>query len=323
VLRATTDGVVTIRPPISGDAARLVAGRDEEFRRFLGEGDAEPRPVGCITVGDVVAGWVDHDQDREWLLPGEVNLGYNVFAGHRGRGIASRSVQLVMHHLAVSTDHRTATLLIDARNTRSLALAHRLRFEPHGDLDGHPYFTRQVPPLTYTDGEVTIRPQHPDDLEADLGAKDEEQIRWLWLPGQAESWRSMTESEQRAHAVKGLRARHEAFGSGPRWLFAVDTATDRAVANVECDLANERVPHGEANISYWSHPEHRGRGCVSRGVRLLMEFLRDHTGARQAHLITDVDNTPSRRVAAAVGAVEGDAWVDELGHQMLRHVLPV
>ena len=51
---------------------------------------------------------MDYDDDRQWLLPGEINLGYNVFAAHRGKGYASRAVQLLMHHLAMSRHHHTA-----------------------------------------------------------------------------------------------------------------------------------------------------------------------------------------------------------------------
>jgi RimJ/RimL family protein N-acetyltransferase len=317
-LRPTTDGVVTIRPPEPGDAATLIAGRDDVFHRFLGPGSDDPDPVGCIVVDGAVVGWVDHDVDRSWLEPGEVNLGYNVVAPARGRGYATRAVQLLMHHLAVDTPHRTATVLIDPQNERSLALARRAGFAAWGDLDGNPYGKRSVPPLAYSDGVVTIRRQEESDLEADLASKDDEQIGWLWLPGQRESWDAMDAASRRDHALRGLRSNRDAFGSGPRWTFAVDAAVPY-VAYVECDLANANVPHGEANISYSSHPDHRGKGYARRSVELVLSFLRDHTAARTAHLIVDAANTPSRRVAASVDAVEVERWTVE-GRTMIRHV---
>ena len=321
-LRPTTDGLVTIRPPQPGDAATLIAGRDEVFDRFLGPGDAEPRPTGCIVVGGTIVGWVDYDVDRAWLEPGEVNVGYNVFAWARGKGYASRAVQLLMHHLSVDTDFHTATLLIHPDNARSLALATRNRFPAHGDLDGNPYFKRAVPPTSSTDGVVTIRRQSPADLYIDLAAKDDEQIRWLWLPGQRERWNAMTSDEQRAHARRQLQANHDAFGTGPKWTFAVDTSDHDYVAYVDCDLANERVPAGEANISYASHPAHRGRGHVSRAVRLLLRFLRDHTGAREAHVVIDAENVASCRVATAVGARSTET-VAESDRTMVRFTRPI
>ena len=292
VLRPTTDGVVVIRPPEPGDPATLVAGRDEAFHRFLGQGDEQPRPTGCIVVDDEVAGWVDYDADRAWLRSGEVNVGYNVFAPHRGQGYGSRAVQLLMHHLAVDTEYEVATLLIHPENERSLALATRTRFSVCGDLDGSRSFKRPVPPLVYTDGVASIRRLRDEDLATDL---------------------------ERAHTLQGLRASREAFGTGPKWTFAVDGAHAADVAYVDCDLANEHVPPGEANISYSSHPEHRGRGYASRTVRLVMQFLGDHTAALRFHLIVDADDRASRRVAAAVGARPTERWVTGGGHTMIRH----
>lgn len=279
--------------------------------------------MGCIVVNDQVVGWVDYDVDCTWLEPGEVNLGYNLFAPHRGQGYATRAVQLLMHHLAVDTEHQTATLLIHPQNHRSLALAARARFTAHGQLDGSRYFRRPVPPLTYTDATVTIRRPSTDDLDADLEAKDDAQMDWLWRPGERQSWEAMTSEEQRAHALLGLRANHRAFGTGPKWTFAVDTANAACVAHVDCDLANEHVPPGEANVSYSSHPAHRGRGYVSSAVRLLTQFLADHTGARLAHLVVDEGNVASSRVAAAVGARATERWSTHAGRVMIRHVMPI
>lgn len=322
-LRSTTDGVVVIRPPELGDAAVLIAGRDEEFNRFLGLGSDDPCPTGCVVLDDEVIGWVDFDIDRDWLEPGEVNVGYNVFAAYRGLGYASRAVKLLLHHLALSGEHHTATLLIHPDNVRSLALAERTGFAAHGDLDGNPYWKRSVPPLTYNDGTVTIRRRHPDDLDADLAAKDEEQIRWLWLPGHRESWAAMTPDEQHTHALRGLQESHDSFGAGPKWTFTIDAGAARGVGYVDCDLANEHVPHGEANLSYSSQPAHRGRGFVGRGVRLMAQFLAEHTSARTAHIITDQDNAASIRVARAVGALRRERWTNDLGRTMIRHTLEI
>jgi len=136
--------VVVVRSPEPGDAAVLIAGRDAVFHRFLGEGDPAPTPTACIVVDNEIVGWVDFDVDRTWLEPGEVNVGYNVFAPHRGKGYASRAVELLLQHLAVDTEYTVATLLIDPNNERSLALARRCQFTLVGDLDGNPYWKRRV-----------------------------------------------------------------------------------------------------------------------------------------------------------------------------------
>ena len=115
------------------------------FHRFMGEGEPLPSPTACIVVDLEIVGWVDYDVDRAWLEPGEVNVGYNVFARHRGKGYASRAVRLLLQHLAEDTAYTTATLLIDPSNERSLALAQRCDFTLVGDLDGNPYWKRLVP----------------------------------------------------------------------------------------------------------------------------------------------------------------------------------
>ena len=232
-------------------------------------------------------------------------------------------MKLLLHHLALSGSASVATLLIDPDNARSLALAERAGFTAHGDLDGNPYWKKPVPPLAYSDGVVTIRRRELADLDADLEAKDEQQIRWLWLPWQRQAWAEMTDEQRRRHAADVLRDNQETFGAGPKWTFTVDAAGVRGVAYVDVDLANDHVRAGDANISYASHPAHRGKGYVSRSVRLVLEFVRDHTGARTADIITEDENAPSRRVAEAVGAAAVERWTTADGRRMIRHRLDV
>jgi RimJ/RimL family protein N-acetyltransferase len=141
-----TDGVVTLRAPGPGDAALLVAGRDEEFSRWLGPGGRDPSPAACVWLGDELVGWVDYDRDPEhdWLGTDEVNVGYYLFPAARGKGYASRAVELLLEHLRRDTEHGVATLLIHPQNERSLALAGRLGFVPAGEVGGEPFFTRSL-----------------------------------------------------------------------------------------------------------------------------------------------------------------------------------
>ena len=138
------DGVVSLCQPGPGDAELLIAGRDEEFFRWLGPGSDAPAPVACIWAGERLVGWVDYDLGHAWLEPGQVNVGYCLFTAARGQGYASRAVELLLAHLRRDTEHTEATLLIHPENTRSLALAHRLGFVQKGEIKGQPFFTRSV-----------------------------------------------------------------------------------------------------------------------------------------------------------------------------------
>jgi Acetyltransferase (GNAT) domain len=218
LLPPTTDGLVTVRAPESGDGRVLIAGRDEAFDRWLGPGPADPQPVGCIHAGGQIVGFVDYDTDQEWLEPGEVNVGYSVFAPYRGRGYATRAVQLLLHHLAVRTGYTVATLLIDPANERSLAVAARIGATPAAHPGGR-YFRRPVPPLSYSDGVVEIRPARPGEAG--------------W------SWRGP-------------------FGAGPRWAFGADAPGVTGVGGAECDLAGDRMPRGEACIRVACRPGYQG-----------------------------------------------------------------
>jgi RimJ/RimL family protein N-acetyltransferase len=139
-----TDGVVVLRQPTTADVPDFIDQHDDISKRFLGDGDMSILPKATIEVDGAVVGWVDHDAAREWLLPGELNMGYQVAAEHRGKGYASRGLRLMLHHLAVDTDWQVATLLIDNDNAPSLAVAARLGFVRQPDLDGHPYWKRDL-----------------------------------------------------------------------------------------------------------------------------------------------------------------------------------
>ncbi len=175
--------------------------------------------------------------------------------------------------------------------------------------------------FTVSDGFLVLRRQRPDDIDMHLSAIDEEQIVWLWQPGDRARWDAMTPRQQRDHQLRHLQRMHDTFGPGPKWAFSVDAPGATYALYIDCDLANPHVPAGEANISFTCHPAYRGRGWVTRAVRLVCMFLRDQTSVRRAHLIVDSRNLASLRVAHAVGAREVERFTDEHSHTVIRHVI--
>jgi RimJ/RimL family protein N-acetyltransferase len=124
----------------------LIAGRDDEFHRWLGPGSDDPRPTACIVVNDEIVGWIDYETDREWLPVGAVNIGYFLFATARGKGYATRAMDLLLEHLATQPHVDTATVLIDPGNVRSLAVAERAGFIREGTVEESVYLTRPIRP---------------------------------------------------------------------------------------------------------------------------------------------------------------------------------
>ena len=122
---ATGDDALILRPVQDGDVAVLIAGRDPEFHRFLGGGSDDPRPTAVIEVDGSIVGWVDHEgpEAHEWLAPHQCNIGYHVFAEHRGRGHATGAVRRLLARLADEGACTEAVFLVDADNLASLHVA--------------------------------------------------------------------------------------------------------------------------------------------------------------------------------------------------------
>ena len=135
-----TDGDVSVRSFDVADTAALIAGRDNESRRFLGEGSPDPRPLGVIVVEGQIVGWVDADDERDWLAPDQVNVGYSVHPEARGNRVGTWALVLLCGHLAALDPPLRPTLLIDPQNAPSLALAGHAGFVETRRIDGEPFF---------------------------------------------------------------------------------------------------------------------------------------------------------------------------------------
>ena len=284
-----------------------------------------PATSAVVIFGEnKTSGRLSYAEERQWSATGDVRLRCDFPEQLRASGNAARALRLLLHHLATRTRYRRGVLLVEESDADLLAIAAGGGFAVRESLSGRRcVLTRSIPAVHYTDGIVTIRPLRADDIDRHMEAIDDEQIDWLWLPGDRAKWELMTPEQQREHSLDYLRACEDGFGTGPKWYFSADLADASYIAYVDCDLASLHVPFGDANISYTADPAYRGQGNVSRAVRLVAAFLRDHTGAASAHIIVDEANEPSLRVARAVGATRAGRWIDEHGRPMIRHVLPL
>ena len=65
-----------------------------------------------------------------------------------------------------------------------------------------------------------------------------------------------------------------------------------------------RVDGRVAALSYWTFPQHRGRGYATRATRLLSAWAASEFGAERIEVRVDADNTASLRVATRAGFVD-------------------
>ena len=86
--------------------------------------------------------------------------------------------------------------------------------------------------------------------------------------------------------------------AGVRFPFAVREAASGDLIG-GCELSPTGV--GIANVSYWTHPLHRGRGVASEAVRQVCSHAFADLGFQRLELEADPDNIASHRVAIRNG----------------------
>ena len=105
-----------------------MANRDDEHRRWLGEGTEDPRPTYVIEVDGDAVGWFDVDPASAHVGDGEANVGWFVFPEHRGHGYAAEAVR----------QHRGDEVLvaiIEVGNHASLRTASAAGFRDDGTVE--------------------------------------------------------------------------------------------------------------------------------------------------------------------------------------------
>lgn len=193
--------------------------------------------------------------------------------------------------------------------------------EPVTDTRGTTDETPVFPPRRdLTDGVVLLREPTADDGDAIVaGATTPDVVRYTHVPS--------------PYGPEGLAALLRISGEG--WAAATDAVfavcdagrPDELLGLVGLhgvDLTGE--PGGAAEVGYWMRPEGRGRGLMTRAVRLASTWAFDELGLAVISWYAVEGNTASRRVAESAGyTVEGtlrraakhrgrreDTWVGSL-----------
>ncbi|MFL6139062.1 MAG: GNAT family N-acetyltransferase [Frankiaceae bacterium] len=142
------------------------------------------------------------------------------------------------------------------------------------------------------DGVVLLRPWRPDDAAAVHAAcQDPEIQRWTTVPS----------PYAEADAVEFVSSLAPAgWASGGELTFAV-VAEDRIVASVGLMRGSGRVSGRAGAIGYWAAPDGRGRGYVTRAVRLVCGWAFGELGLARVQWHAEVGNAASRAVAERAG----------------------
>jgi RimJ/RimL family protein N-acetyltransferase len=139
--------------------------------------------------------------------------------------------------------------------------------------------------LSPSDGVVTLRAWHRDDSESLVECLDGDPEIAVWLD-------QVPQPYTRADALAYIG------GIGESAFAVTDAETGRILGSIGVRFS-ETGDVGE--IGYWMRGDSRGRGVMTRALRLLARWALDEGGAARVQLRADVENIASRRVAEKAG----------------------
>jgi RimJ/RimL family protein N-acetyltransferase len=148
----------------------------------------------------------------------------------------------------------------------------------------------RAPRRPLTDGVVTLRPWAERDVDALVAAidGDEEIARWLELVPQPYGERE---------ARLWVSASQSMWNDGTASTFAVEAEGQVVGA---CGVNWVDREHAVGDIGYWARADARGRGYVTRAVKLAARWAFD-SGCERLQLRADSENVASQRVAENAG----------------------
>lgn len=148
------------------------------------------------------------------------------------------------------------------------------------------------PDRPLTDGVVTLRPHRPEDGEAVVEfCNDESILRFIPLPS------PYTHADYLEWQANCRTAREE----GRELSFSIADAGDRPIGNLGFKHLDRP---GYAEIGYLMGGPSRGKGYMTRALRLARDHALHAMGVERIELLIHHDNEASQRVARAAGFAE-------------------
>jgi RimJ/RimL family protein N-acetyltransferase len=329
-----TDGVVTLRRPLDSDTQTFIEySADPDMRRWIGFSEPFTAADAEAVHARVRADWVSGERyqfviEADGKMIGGINLHpqgaglaeveYGLGGAHRGRGLMSRAVRLVLDwgfrdagievvHWRAQVGDWASRRVAWAAGFRVDAVTPALLKHRGSRVDGwlaalcrgdqlqpvHPWYE----PARVIGKTVVLRAHREQDLPRMVEAcRDPESRRWLTaLPG------DYTEAKAREQLAR-IRA-EQASGRALYWAVA-DPDDDRMLGQL--GLFVREAPDRQGEIGYWVHPDARGRGVMTQSVRLaarhaLLPVEDGGLGMPRLLLRAAERNTASIRVAQKAG----------------------
>lgn len=324
-----TDGVVTLRAHRSGDAQRCL---EQCLDPLSIRWTTVPVPYSLADAVHFVTeampgGW---DENSEWAFAVEVGgeyagtvslrnegqgraeIAYGSHPAVRGTGAVHRALELLLAWGFEKLELESVIWWANVGNWASRRAAWRLGFSFAGTVPGWlPHRgelvdgwvgtlrrgDRRAPrtpwlecPVLEGDG-VRLRPIVEDDAERIAEAcADERTQSWL---GQLPAPYTL----QDAQTYVAGRTAMQAEARGVTW--AVTAPEDDAILAMVSYF--DLTPGLDCEVGYWTHPEARGRGLMTRAVAQVLGHLFTDLQLVRATGVVAVDNTASRRVLEANG----------------------
>jgi len=144
------------------------------------------------------------------------------------------------------------------------------------------------PPATMTDGVVVLRRMREDDRAVILSTFADPLIR---------QWLNMPATPQDSDFDSILRTIRNGFASGDRYDYCVTAPPEDVSLGAVIATRRHRDNY---ELAYLAREEGRGRGLMTRAVRLLCDWLFE-AGVGRLELRTHPDNKPSQQLARRAG----------------------